>query len=150
MKTSVIEVGGMLSALSSHGVEQQLGKLKGVYSETVNCAAANATVRYDETQVTIADIKAPKYTCGYQANESLPTHVTRHKLARTHRSVVHGDTRGAHAGPAATPVAEVSATAVLELEATPASAANPPAPMAPLRDAHASPMPGMLRMPGMS
>ncbi len=48
MKTSVIEVGGMLSALSSHGVERQLGKLPGVYGATVNYAAGSAAVRYDE------------------------------------------------------------------------------------------------------
>lgn len=29
MKTSVIEVGGMLSVLSAHGVEKQLRKLRG-------------------------------------------------------------------------------------------------------------------------
>ena len=32
MKTSVIEVGGMLSALSARGVEKQLGKLPGFFS----------------------------------------------------------------------------------------------------------------------
>jgi LemA protein len=43
MKTSVVEVGGMLSALSAHGGEKQLGKLPGVYSATVNYAAGSAT-----------------------------------------------------------------------------------------------------------
>ncbi|MEO8564543.1 MAG: heavy metal-associated domain-containing protein [bacterium] len=41
MKTSVIEVSGMVSALSSHGVEKQLGKLRGVHSVTVNFAAGS-------------------------------------------------------------------------------------------------------------
>ena len=39
MKTSVIEVEGMLSALSSHGVEKRLGQIRGVHSATVNFAA---------------------------------------------------------------------------------------------------------------
>ena len=108
MKTSVIEVGGMLSALSAHGVEQQLGKLRGVYSATVNYAAANATVRYDEAQITIAEIKARVYKCGYQAMEALPRHVSRHKPAPKHGSVAHGDAH-AHTTPAAasqTPVVD--------------------------------------------
>ena len=55
VKTSVIEIGGMLSALSSYGLEKQLGKLNGVYSATVNYAAGNATVRYNEAKIKIAD-----------------------------------------------------------------------------------------------
>ena len=144
MKTSVIEVGGMLSALSSHGVEQQLGKLKGVYSATVNYAAANATVRYDETQVTIAEIKARVYKCGYQANEALPRHVIRHKPAQKHGSVAHGETHAAmtpQASPAATPKpaempkAEAATTAVPE--GIPAAAPTPAtAPSAPAIEDH--------------
>ncbi len=115
MKTSVIEVGGMLSALSSHGVEQQLGKLKGVYSATVNYAAANATVRYDETQIAVADIKARVYKCGYQATEALPRHVSRHHPAQKHGSVAHRD---AHP-------TEASAATAPKPEAAPAPAAAP-------------------------
>ena len=39
MKTSVIEVHGMLSALSAHDVEKRIGKVPAVESVTVNCAA---------------------------------------------------------------------------------------------------------------
>ena len=38
MATSVIEVGGMLSALSEHGVEKQLRTLRGVERAEVNSA----------------------------------------------------------------------------------------------------------------
>jgi Cu2+-exporting ATPase len=58
MKTSVIEVRDMLSVLSVLGVEKRIGEVPGVESVTVNYAAGSATVRYDETRLEIADIKA--------------------------------------------------------------------------------------------
>ncbi|MBI3345443.1 MAG: cation transporter [Gammaproteobacteria bacterium] len=58
MKTSVIEVHGLLSVLGGDEVEKRIGKVPGVESATVNFAAGNATVRYDETRLEVADIKA--------------------------------------------------------------------------------------------
>jgi Cu2+-exporting ATPase len=58
MKTSVIEVRDMLSVLSVPGLEKRIGEVPGVESVTVNYAAGNATVRYDETRLNIADIKS--------------------------------------------------------------------------------------------
>jgi len=58
MKTSTIEVRDMLSVLSVIGVEKRIGGVPGVESVTVNYAAGNATVRYDETRLNIADIKS--------------------------------------------------------------------------------------------
>ena len=58
MKTSVIEVRDMLSVLSVLGLEKRIGDVPGVESVTVNYAAGKATVRYDETRLTIADIKS--------------------------------------------------------------------------------------------
>ena len=58
MKTSVIEVRDMLSVLSVEGVEQRIGEVPGVESVTVNFAAKNATVRYDETRLEVGDIKS--------------------------------------------------------------------------------------------
>ena len=58
MKTSVIEVRDMLSVLSVLGVEERIGDVPGVESVTVNYAAGSATVRYDETRLQAADIKA--------------------------------------------------------------------------------------------
>ena len=57
MKTSVIEVRDMLSVLSVQGVEQRIGEVPGVESVTVNFAAGNATVRFDETRLDIAGIR---------------------------------------------------------------------------------------------
>ena len=58
MKTSVIDVHGMLSVLSVDEVERRIGEVPGVESVTVNFAAGSATVRYDETRLEVADIKS--------------------------------------------------------------------------------------------
>lgn len=58
MKTSVIDVRDMLSVLSVVGVEQRIGEVPGVESVTVNFAAGNATVRFDETRLDIAGIRS--------------------------------------------------------------------------------------------
>ncbi|MDP1534046.1 MAG: heavy metal-associated domain-containing protein [Rubrivivax sp.] len=48
----------MLSVLSVEGVEERIGQVPGVESVTVNFAAGNATVRFDETRLDVADIKS--------------------------------------------------------------------------------------------
>ena len=67
MKTSVIEVRDMLSVLSVDEVEKRIGEVPGVESVTVNYAAGNATVRYDETHLEIADIKSAVRQRGYES-----------------------------------------------------------------------------------
>ena len=57
MKTSTINVYDMLQVLSVEEVEKRIGEVPGVESVTVNFAAENATVRYDETQLEANDIK---------------------------------------------------------------------------------------------
>jgi Cu2+-exporting ATPase len=58
MKTSVMNARDMLSVLSVVGVEERIGEVPGVESVTVNFAAGNATVRFDETRLDLADIKS--------------------------------------------------------------------------------------------
>ena len=48
MKTTILDVGGMLSVLDSQGVEKQLRKISGVSAAGVNIAANNAVIEYDE------------------------------------------------------------------------------------------------------
>ena len=67
MKTSVIEVHDMLSVLSVVGVEKRIGEVPGVESVTVNFAAGSATVRYDETRLHVADIKADVRQRAYES-----------------------------------------------------------------------------------
>ena len=67
MKTSVIEVRDMLSVLTADEVEKRIGEVSGVESATVNYAAGNATVRYDETLLNVADIKVLVHQRGQQS-----------------------------------------------------------------------------------
>ena len=67
MKTSVIEVRDMLSVLSVDEVEKRIGEVPGVESVTVNHAAGNATVRYDETRLAIADIRSAVRQRGFES-----------------------------------------------------------------------------------
>jgi len=67
MKTSVIDVHNMLSVLSVDEVEKRIRDVPGVGSATVNHAAGNATVRYDETRLEIADIKSAVRRAGYES-----------------------------------------------------------------------------------
>ncbi len=68
MKTSVIEVDGMLSVLSVDEVEKRIGEVPGVESITVNYAAGSATVRYDETRLEVADIKSEVRQRAYESD----------------------------------------------------------------------------------
>ena len=58
MKTSVMKVHDMLSVLSVLGVEKRIGEVPGVESVTVDFAAGSATVRFDETRLSLADIRS--------------------------------------------------------------------------------------------
>lgn len=66
MKTSVIEVHDMLSVFSVDEVEKRIGEVPGVESVTVNFAAGNATVRFDETRIENADIKSAVRQRGFE------------------------------------------------------------------------------------
>ena len=68
MKTSVMEVRDMLSVLSVLGVEQRIGEVPGVESVTVNFAAGSATVRFDETRLSLADIRSDVRQSGSKAD----------------------------------------------------------------------------------
>ena len=56
MKTSIVEVSGMLSALSARGVEKRLAHLPGVRRVEVNYVSGGATVEYDEQLIDIKRI----------------------------------------------------------------------------------------------
>jgi P-type Cu2+ transporter len=76
MKTSVIEVGGLLSPLSARGVEKQVSRLQGVEKVEVSGVAGSATVTYDETAIELGTIKAKVRECGYHCRgEVVPRHV---------------------------------------------------------------------------
>ena len=68
MKTSIIHVHDMLSVLNVEEVEKRIGEVPGVESVTVNFAAENATVRYDETRLEAADIKSAVRQKSYESD----------------------------------------------------------------------------------
>ena len=83
MKTSVIEVHDMLSVLTVDEVEKRFGGVPGVESATVNYASGNATVRYDETRLEVADIKVIVHQRGHRpAGGPLPIQVSEREPAR--------------------------------------------------------------------
>ena len=118
MKTSVIEVRDMLSVLSVSGVETRIGEVPGVESVTVNFAAGNATVRYDETRLDVRDIKSDVRQRGYaSAEDPRPQLPSAGKLGN--EEPPHPTSQTAHASPSAPaadspktpPVAPVDAAA---------------------------------------
>ncbi len=85
MKTSVIEVRDLLSVLTVDEVEKRLVEVPGVETATVNYAARNATVRYDETLLEVADIKVIVHQRGPpSADESRPKHASEQKPEHVH------------------------------------------------------------------
>ncbi len=76
MKTTIVDVSGMLSPLSARGVEKQLARLPGVKKVEVNYVAGSATVSYDEAETNLKTIKARVEECGYHCRgEMVPRHV---------------------------------------------------------------------------
>ena len=76
MKTSTVEVGELVSALSAAGVERQLSTLPGVEHVDVNYVAGSATVHYDEARTTLQAIRQRVIDCGYHCRgELVPAHV---------------------------------------------------------------------------
>ncbi len=77
MKESVIQVNGLLTALCARNVEKALTKMPGVHHAAANYLNNTATVHYDETQVSLAQLQSAVADCGYVcAGESLPDHMT--------------------------------------------------------------------------
>ena len=134
MKTSVIEVRDMLSVLTVDEVEKRIGKVPGVASATVNYAAGNATVRYDETRLEVADIKVIVHQRGPQsAGESRPTPVSEHEPARTSAAVPTPEAAPASVSTpiAAVPVSVVPAVDGQEGHAAPGTQPSTPEPSVP-------------------
>jgi len=90
IKTTVLEVGGMLSVLDPLGVEKQLKAMPGVYVASVNIATGNAVVEYDETVTSVKALRATIIECGFDCcGEVLPKHVCETPPA-ARRAMEHG------------------------------------------------------------
>ena len=121
MKTSIIEVHDMLAVLTVDEVEKRICEVPGVESATANFAAGNVTVRYDETRLDVAEIKATVHQRGQQpVTESVPAQAREHEPER--KPTVH-------AAPDAPPTSE-------SLPAAPGPKTASVAPAAPAVDVH--------------
>jgi Cu2+-exporting ATPase len=76
MKTTTVDVGGLLSPLSVRGVEKKLVAVPGVKRADVSYASGSATVEYDESVTDLKTLKATVRECGYHCRgELVPKHV---------------------------------------------------------------------------
>ena len=76
MKEAIICVHGMLCVSDGRGVEKRLRKHRGIHHVDANYLNCTATVHYDESIVSLAEIKALVGECGYHCTgESLPEHI---------------------------------------------------------------------------
>ena len=134
MKTSAIEVHDMLSVFSVDEVEKRIGKVPGVQSVTVNFAAGNATVRYDETQLEATDIKSavrqrgfdPAASAGGAANDGDGSKTA---AGATPKATPGSPPTGAATGPPDT--LATSATGAAPPDKAPASTPPEPSPAEP-------------------
>lgn len=131
MKTNVIAVHDMLSVLTVDEVEKRIGEVPGVQSATVNFAAGNVTVRYDETLLDVADIKVLIHQRGQQsAGESPPKAMSEDKPAHEHAEGKTPDAASATAAPEST-VPKAAMPAAEDQETKPPPGATPsPSPAA--------------------
>ena len=112
MKTSTVEVGGLVSSLSAAGVQRRIATLPGVHHVDVNYVAGSATVHYDETKTSLEDIRRRIIDCGYHCRgEMLPAHV----CPPERHAGTHAGHEG-HAGHAATAVTPEAAPAAARAE----------------------------------
>ena len=122
MKTSVIEVHDMLSVWGVDEVEKRIGEVPNVDSVTVNYAAGNATVRYDETRLDIADIRSAVRRRGYQPAE--PAALKTAPDAPAPAAVASTGAAKDKAALATTPKPSSAAGAAVPMSAAPKSAQN--------------------------
>jgi Cu2+-exporting ATPase len=77
MKTTVIKIEGIESALSPAGVEKKMCQHPGIHKVETNFMTGTATVYHDES-VTLAEIKQCVTDCGYQcAGEAAPENIVK-------------------------------------------------------------------------
>ncbi len=78
MKETILQIDGWMSCLDARGIEKKLMAQRGVHRVEANFMSATATVHYDESQVTLADLKKLVSECGCDcAGESVPEHIVK-------------------------------------------------------------------------
>ncbi|MFZ5673225.1 MAG: heavy metal translocating P-type ATPase [Pseudomonadota bacterium] len=86
MKSTTLDVGGMVSMLDYQCVEKQLRQLRGIHQAGSNPASNSVSVEYDETKISVPEIKKKIRECGFHcAGEVVPNH-----LSHAHAGHQHG------------------------------------------------------------
>ena len=107
--TAVLELGGINWASSTALAESILKRRPGVISASANAVAQTATVTYDESLTSVADLAAWVRECGYHcAGQSVPDHLCDPMVEPGATSVIEEQSphagHDAHAGHSATSV----------------------------------------------
>src|SRR5574341_383184 len=78
MKQAILLIEGWMSCLDARGIEKRLLAARGVHHVEANFMSGTATVHYDESQVSLADLKKLVADCGCEcAGESVPQHIVK-------------------------------------------------------------------------
>ncbi len=78
MKEAILQIEGWMSCLDARGIEKRLMAARGVHHVEANFMSGTATVHYDESQVSLADLKKLVADCGCECTgESLPQHIVK-------------------------------------------------------------------------
>jgi Cu2+-exporting ATPase len=112
-ETTVLHVGGLHYATEKSRVERALGGQPGVLAVEANPVAQTATVTFNPSETSVADLRAWVEECGYHcAGQSVPGHVcdpmaehaaAHEEMAHDHAAMeraehAHGHGHGGHAG----------------------------------------------------
>lgn len=82
MTKALLKIQGMTCAACAARIEKGLGRLPGVGKANVNLALERATIEYNESEVSVADIIKKVKDLGYKANERKQENMDEGKSAR--------------------------------------------------------------------
>jgi P-type Cu2+ transporter len=78
VKTVVLSIEGMMSICDGLGVQKRLLNYPGIYDIEANFLTGMATVKYDESKVTLEEIKKLISECSYHCSgEQVPAHISK-------------------------------------------------------------------------
>jgi Cu2+-exporting ATPase len=78
MKTVVLSIEGMMSICDGLGVEKRLLNYPGIHDIEANFLTGTATVKYDESKLTLEEIKKLISECSYHCSgEQVPAHISK-------------------------------------------------------------------------
>ena len=78
MRTVVVSIDGIMSICDGLGIEKRLLNHPGIQGIEANFLTGTATVKYDESKVTLEEIKKLISECGYYcSDEQVPAHISK-------------------------------------------------------------------------